>query len=107
MKIELVIDKKKQIFTAPFTPMMARRKYYELMANLEEKDAEAEATPKDILEEDDELYSILSDIVFQNQFTLENLYAGASKEYLDEKLREAIFGTKPKKENEEGNETGE
>jgi len=107
MKIELMIENKKQTFTVPFTPLLARRKYYELMAELEAKNGEVEPTPKDILEEDDELYSILSDVVFQKQFTLENLYAGASKEYLDGKLREAIFGTKPKKESEEGNETGE
>lgn len=107
MKIELFIEGKKQTFTVPFIPMLARRKYYELMSEIEGKDKEVDPTPQEILEEEDELHSILSDVVFQKQFTLEQLYAGASKKYVDDKLREAIFGTKPKKESEEGNKKGE
>jgi hypothetical protein len=106
MKIDLVIDGEKKTFTAPFVPQLARRKYYELMAKIEDQDPNEQPTPQQILDEEDELNSILSDVVFNRQFTLEQLYAGASKQYADEKLREAIFGKKPK-EDEQGNEKGE
>lgn len=105
MQIEVFIDGEKKIFSTPFVPMLARRKYYEIQAIAEER--EEEPTTRELLEEDDEMYSILTDIVFKNQFTLNQLLEGASKEYVDEKLREAIWGVKKKTEGNEGNEQGE
>lgn len=108
MQIELYIDGEKKIFTAPYVPMLAKRKYLEIEAKAEEKGGQLSARER--LEEDDELASILVDIVFKNQFTLEQLYAGASYEYIQAKLLEAVFGIKPsekKKEGEQGNEKGE
>jgi hypothetical protein len=107
MKIELYIDGKKKVFTAPFVPMLAKRKFLELEAKAEQR--ENQPSKQDLLDEDDEMLSILSDVVFKNQFTIEQLYEGASKEYVDEKMLEAVFGIKPsdKKEGEEGNEQGE
>lgn len=107
MQIELYIDGKKKIFTTPYVPMLARRKFFELMAQAEEREKrEDPVTHKELLEEEDQMYSILSDIVFQGQFTLEQLYQGAEKEYIDQKLYEAIYG-KRTTEGEKGNvETG-
>ncbi|HSH26091.1 MAG TPA: hypothetical protein VLA13_11245 [Massilibacterium sp.] len=104
MQIELYIEGEKKLFSVPYVPMLARRKYYELMAEAEQN--KEEPTHKQILKEEDDLHSILSDIVFRNQFTLEQLYLGASKEHVDEKLQEAIFGIKSKKEEDEGNDEG-
>lgn len=104
MQIELVIDGKKKIFTAPFTPMLAKRKYFEIMAKAEKR--EKEPSFEEQLQEEDEINSILSDIVFKGQFTLEQLYEGASQEYVFQKLTEAIYGIKPKGKKEEGNEAG-
>ena len=101
MKIELYIDGEKKTFTAPFVPMLAKRKYLAVMAEIEEE-KESEPTTKDIMESDDEFYAILSDIVFQGQFTLEQLYAGASYDYLQDKMREAVFGKKTEDEGEAG-----
>lgn len=104
MQIELYIEGKKKTFTVPFVPMLAKRKYYEIQARIEEKNENP--TTKEILEEDNEFYSILSDIVFKGQFTLEQLYEGADEKYLQKKMSEAIFGIKPK-EDVEGNKEGE
>jgi hypothetical protein len=106
MKIELYFDGEKKLFTTPFVPMLAKRKFLEIEARAEQR--EEQPTKQQQLDEDDEILSILSDVIFQKQFTLEQLYAGASKEYVDEKLIEAIYGVKPKKkEGEEGNDQGE
>lgn len=99
MQIELLIDGEKKTFTAPFTPLLARRKYFEIMARSEQR--KEQPTFEEQLREDDEIYSILSDIVFKGQFTLEQLYEGASQEYIFEKLTEAIYGIKPKNKKEE------
>lgn len=98
MQIELYVDGKKKTFTTPFVPLLARRKYFEIMAKAEQR--EEQPTFEEQMKEDDELYSILSDIVFKGQFTLEQLYEGASQEYLFQKLSEAIYGIKPKAEEE-------
>lgn len=103
MQIELYIDGEKKVFTTPFVPMLAKRKYLELMARAEEREGTPSQT--ELLKEDDEIFSILSDIVFKNQFTLQQLYEGASTEYIQEKLAEAVFGKKSKL-NDEGNEQG-
>lgn len=89
MDIELYIDGEFVKFSVPFVPMMARRKYNEIMVEIEKK---GDLTPEEIVEMDDKLYSILTDIVFQGQFTLEQLYNGQSQEYINQKLLEAIGG---------------
>lgn len=104
MQIELLLNGEKKIFTTPIVPMLARRKYYEVMAKGEKRDGIP--TFEEQLHEDDELFSILSDIVFKGQFTLDDLYNGAETKYVQDKLTEAIFGVK-KKEDVEGNEKGE
>lgn len=105
MQIELYIDGEKKLFSSPFVPMLAKRKYLELMARAEQR--EEDPTFQQQLEEDDEMVSILADIVFDKQFTVEQLYKGASGEYVYRKLREAIFGIPDNQEkNEEGNEMG-
>lgn len=110
MKLELYIEGKKKIFTTPFVPMAAKRKYLEIMANAEER--ESEPTSREQLDEDDEIYSILADIAFKNQFTLEQLYEGNDQKYIEEKLLEVIHGIKPndelkKKVDDGGNMKGE
>lgn len=102
MNIELYIDGKKKTFTTPFVPMLAKRKYYEIMAKAEEYDGEPSIEQQ--LEEETELVSILADIVFGGQFTVEEVFQGASQEYVYEKLREAVFGKKTR--DEQGNEQG-
>ena len=104
MRIELIIDGKKKIFTAPFVPMMAKRKWLEIQAQAEKR--EGNLTSDELMDEDDKIMSILTDIIFQKQFTLEELYNGASKDYIDSKLMEGIFGI-TEKQVEEGNEKGE
>lgn len=104
MQIELYIDGEKKVFTAPFVPMLAKRKYLEVMAKSEEKmknDAEYANSAKAQLEEENELLGILTDIVFKGQFTIEQLVNGADNDYVYAKLREAVFGEKPKEETEE------
>jgi hypothetical protein len=107
MKIELYIDGKKKVFTAPFVPMLAKRKYLEVNSKIESR--EHTPTPEEIIDDNDAMYSILSDVVFKGQFTIEQLYEGASSEYADSKLTEAVWGIKPttKREGEEGNDQGE
>lgn len=108
MQIELVIDGEKKIFTTPFVPMLAKRKYIELEAIVEEKVKENKnyfPSAKEQLEEEDEMVGILANVVFGSQFTVEQVYNGASGEYVKSKLAEAVFG-KPKTEGNEGNEQG-
>jgi len=103
MNFELYIDGEKKIFTTPVVPMLAKRKYLEVMAKAEEKAKEKNYQPtyQDQMEEEDEFVGILANVVFGGQFTVDQVYNGASNEYVYEKLREACFG-KPK-ENKEGN----
>jgi|SRR5690625_4819452 len=111
MQIELYIDGEKKIFTTPFVPQLAKRKYLEIMAKAEEKaEGNEHYIPsfKEQLEEENELLGILCDVVFNGQFTIEQLIAGASDDYIYSKLSEAVFG-KPKEEKvlmSEGNEVG-
>jgi hypothetical protein len=102
MKMDLYIGGEKKTFVVPFVPMQARRKFLELEARAETR-TEAPSKQEE-MDENDEMLSILSDIVFQKQFSLEELYNGASKEYIDEKLLEAVFNIKPKdKKDDSGN----
>lgn len=108
MQIELYIDGENKVFSTPFVPMLAKRKYLKVMAETETKAKDENYVPsyQDQLEEEDELAGILANVVFNSQFTVEQLYNGASDEYVYSKLREAVFG-KPKTEGNEGNEKGE
>lgn len=106
MQIELYVDRKsgeKKIYSTAIVPMLARRKYFEIEAKAEER--EGQPTTRELLQEDDEILSIITDVVFENQFTIDELLYGASKQYIDEKLAEAVWGRRKKTE-EEGNETG-
>src|SRR5690625_1188017 len=108
MQIELYIDGEKKTFTEPVVPMLARRQYLEIESAEEEKIKENKnyiTSAKKQLEEENEMLTILTDIIFNNQFTLEQLITGASDEYVFSKLREAVFG-KPKEKSEEGNDQG-
>jgi hypothetical protein len=100
MQIELTIDGEKKTFTAPFVPMAAKRRYVEIMAKGEEN---KNISFKEQLEEDNAILSILTDIVFKDQFTLDDLYNGASQEYVDQKLLEIVYGVKP---GDKGNSKG-
>ncbi|MDO6451717.1 phage tail assembly chaperone G [Oceanobacillus profundus] len=103
MQIELYVNGEKKTFTAPFVPMLAKRKYLEIEAKAEER--KAAPSPTEQLEEENELFSILADVVFKGQFTVDDIYNGANDEYAYKKLRESVFG-KPKTEGNEGNEQG-
>ena len=51
MQIELYLDGKKRLFTAPFVPMLAKRKYFELI--VKQNSDEEEPTFQHQLEEDE------------------------------------------------------
>lgn len=111
MQIDIYIDGEKLTFTTPIVPMLANRKYLEIEAIADEKAKTDENYPsaKEQLEEENEMLAILCDVVFNNQFTVEQLIKGAEKDYVYSKLREAVFG-KPKEEKvamSEGNVVGE
>jgi len=111
MKIELYIDGEKKLFTTPLVPMLAKRKYLEIESESEEKAKENKGyvpSPQEQLDEEDEMVGILANIVFNGQFTVDQVYNGASDEYVYSKLREAVFGKPKQEENngEEGNEQG-
>lgn len=103
MKIDLYIDGQKKTFSTPFVPMLAKRKFLEIQAKEEKME---NPTTEEILDLDEEMYSILTDVIFRNQFTLEELYNGAELKYVQDKLSEAVFGRKPKVD-VEGNDQGE
>lgn len=109
MQIELYIDGEKKIFTTPVVPMLAKRKYLEVMAKSEEKAKDENYIPtyQDQFEEEDEMVGILANVVFSGQFTVEQVYNGANDTYVYEKLREACFGQKKRIEGNEGNNQGE
>ena len=106
MKIEIYIDGEKKQFVAQFVPMLARRKYLEIEAQMEElKD---QVKPQNILDEQLEFASLLADVIFKGQFTTDQLFEGVEAEYFKKKLNEAIFGTKPLDEevDDKGNQSG-
>ncbi|MGN7309918.1 phage tail assembly chaperone G [Alkalicoccobacillus gibsonii] len=105
MKMELRINGEQKIFTVPFAPMLARRKYYEWKAKSEGIEDLA-MTAQQVLDDDDEVLSILPDVVFEKQFTLDEMYAGASEPYIQAKLKEAVFNIKPSEEEDQGNDQG-
>ncbi|WP_079479720.1 phage tail assembly chaperone G [Halobacillus salinus] len=104
MQIELYLNGEKKIFTTPIVPMLAKRKWLE-MQNDESVDF-TNLSP----EQFDDLATIIQDVVFEKQFTLDQLYRGASESYLNQKIVEAIHGIKPddfSEEDDPGNVTGE
>lgn len=112
MNFELYIDGEKKIFTTPVVPMLAKRKYLEIEARNEKKRKEDKnyiPSPQKQLEEEDEMVGILANVVFDGQFTVDQVYKGASDKYVYDKLREAVFGKPPEenKEDDEGNQKGE
>ena len=70
-----------------------------------EENEDYRPSAQELLDEEIELAGILTDIVFKNQFTIGELLYGVDDKYLYDKLREAVFGEKPK-EQSEGNEQG-
>lgn len=110
MQIELYIDGEKKLFNTPVVPMLAKRKYFEVMAKADARAKDDEnyvPTFEEQLEEEAELVGILANVIFAGQFTVEQVYAGASDEYVYEKLREAVFGKTKKSDVDEGNNQGE
>lgn len=102
MQIEILIDGEKKTFVASVVPMLARRKFLEIQAKEEEYlEKHGKIPAKKQIEFENEIVSILVDIVFKNQFTAEQLLGGVSDDYFNTKLSEAIFG---KSESEVGNE---
>jgi|SRR5690625_2102189 len=105
MQIEITIDDEKKIFVTSEVTMKARRKFLEIQAEEEEVLKEKNTIPaKKQIELENEMINILVDIVFDNQFTADQLIDGVSDEYFDEKLAEAVFGVK--KEDDKGNTEG-
>ena len=99
MEIVLEIEGKEKLFTASIKPMLARRKYLELEAKAEER--KGPATAKDLLREETEMASILANVVFKGQFTVDELLVGCEFETVVAKLNEAVFGIKEVEEVEE------
>lgn len=107
MQIELMIDGKKKLFSTSFVPMLAKRQFMKLEAEAEEREKdENPLTIEEVLEHDDKKLTILSDVVFGGQFTLEQAYAGADETYLRNKLFEAVYGIKPKRKTEQEENEG-
>lgn len=111
MQIDIYIDGKRKTFTTPIVPMLAKRKYLEIESIADEKaEADKEYSPsaKEQIEEENEMMAILCDVVFNSQFTVEQLIAGAEEGYIYSKLREAVFGKiKANNGEESGNTKGE
>ena len=94
MKIELHIDGEEKVFTTPYIPYLAKRKYLKIQADAEEKvkkDKNYIPSTQEQMDDEDEIIGILADVVFGGQFTVNQVYAGCSEEYMYKKLREAVF----------------
>lgn len=103
MQITIEINDEEKTFYTSKVPVIARRKYFEVMAKSEEKALENEdyqPTIQEQLDEEFEFAGILADIIFKGQFTTEQLLEGVDNDYFYAKLREAVFGEKPKESNE-------
>ncbi|WP_313894677.1 phage tail assembly chaperone G [Psychrobacillus sp.] len=110
MQIELYIDGEQKLFTTPVVPLRAKRLYFKIQAEAEERDKDEDHVPtyQEQMAEEDEMVGILANVVFGGQFTVDQVYDGASDEYVYDKLREAVLGKpKVKKEDNEGNNLGE
>lgn len=109
MQIDININDEKQTFVASIVPMLARRKFLEIRANEEKTLEEHDHIPAEKqIEFENEMINILVEVVFNNQFTAEQLLSGVSDEYFDKKITEAVFGVKKEDEKdvEQGNEKG-
>lgn len=113
MKIELRIDGEDKVFTTPYVPVLAKRKYLKIQSEAEkrvEKDENYFPSAQEQLDEEDEIVGILANIVFGGQFTVNQVYEGTSEDYMYGKIREAIFGDPEEtddEDGEEGNDQGE
>ncbi|MBD8005817.1 phage tail assembly chaperone G [Bacillus norwichensis] len=108
MQIELYIDGELKVFTTPFVPLRAKRLYLKVQMEAEKKAREDEnyiPSYEEQMAEEDEIIGILANVVFGGQFTVDQVYDGASDEYVYKKLAEAIFN-KSKEKSEEGNDQG-
>lgn len=100
MKIDLFIDGKKKTFTTPFVPMLVKRKYLEFQAK---ENVDLNNLTADQL---DDVCSLLTDVVFKDKFTLEQLYLGATEDYITGKVIEAVYGVNPNEINENNEDLG-
>lgn len=106
MQITININGEDKTFTASKVPMLARRKFMEIRAKEEELiEKEGNIPTAKQIEFENELINILVEIIFKNQFTVDELLNGIDDDYFDAKLSEAIFGIKDD-EVDEGNEKG-
>lgn len=108
MKIELTIDEEEKVFTTQYVPHLAKRKYLKIQAAEEEKVKKDEnylPSTQETMDQEDEIVGILADVVFNGQFTVNQVYEGASEDYVYQKVREAVFGVPS--EDDEGNNQGE
>lgn len=111
MKIELKINKENKIFYTDMVPNRAKRKYLEMGAKTEkkvEKDENYVPSMQEQMDEEDEIFGILANTVFDGQFTVDQLHDGAESEYIYAKVREAVFGEPaPEDDDDSGNNQGE
>lgn len=107
MKIELKIDGEEKIFTTDYVPHLAKRKYLKIQSDEEKKvnkDENYFPSTQEQMDQEDEILGILADVVFDGQFTVNQVYEGASEDYNYQKVREAVFG-EPSGD-DEGNDQG-
>lgn len=106
MQIEITIDGEKKTFVTEQVTMLARRKFMEVQAKEEEILEKRGTIPvTEVIKHENEMLNILANVVFKGQFTSDELMAGVTEDYFNEKLTEAVFGIK-KKEDDEGNAKG-
>lgn len=95
MQIDIMINGEKKTFVTPFVPMLARRKFLEIRAKEEKIFEKHKMIPAEKeIEIENELIHLMTDVVFNKQFTAEELMNGVDTEYFNKKLREAVFGIK-------------
>lgn len=99
-----MIDGKEKLFTAEIVPMLAKRTYMKIQAEAEAL-TEDEYTTQHKIDEEDALVGMLANVVFKGEFTPDQVFEGATDEYVYGKIREAVFGIveEPAQEDEEGN----
>src|SRR5690625_1037987 len=92
MQITINIEGKEKTFTTSQVPMLARRKFLEIRAKEEEIHEEKSRIPAEKqIELENEMINILAEIVFNKQFTADELLSGVSDEYFDKKLHDDIL----------------
>jgi len=104
MEITILIDGEEKTFKTGLVPMLARRKFMEIQAEEEEiLEQDGSIPAKKQIEFENRIASIITDVVFDSQFTVDQLLNGVTDEYFSEKLAEALFG-KPNEENVSGDD---